>query len=225
MTLRADPGPRAVGPAGGPPSSRTVSRGTIGKPLSPSARRRSVARGGGTCRTSPHRVHRHVGPRGEPDVRVVDRGARTTTRRRAARGRASGHAALRPGRDSRSRSQHERDARRRAERSAEPEPRRWRAAAPEPRRARRPATHRTERPTASSSHRRPPPAIAPPPARRGKQEGAVPVAPRLPRCAPEGTRTPNLLIRSQMLYPLSYGRMAPQGRRRRYRPGARSPKP
>jgi hypothetical protein len=25
--------------------------------------------------------------------------------------------------------------------------------------------------------------------------------------APEGTRTPNLLIRSQMLYPLSYGRM------------------
>jgi hypothetical protein len=27
-------------------------------------------------------------------------------------------------------------------------------------------------------------------------------------CAPEGTRTPNLLIRSQMLYPLSYGRMS-----------------
>ena len=27
-------------------------------------------------------------------------------------------------------------------------------------------------------------------------------------CAPEGTRTPNLLIRSQMLYPLSYGRVA-----------------
>ena len=26
--------------------------------------------------------------------------------------------------------------------------------------------------------------------------------------APEGIRTPNLLIRSQMLYPLSYGRMA-----------------
>src|SRR3954471_18129246 len=26
--------------------------------------------------------------------------------------------------------------------------------------------------------------------------------------APEGTRTPNLLIRSQMLYPLSYGRLA-----------------
>ena len=45
------------------------------------------------------------------------------------------------------------------------------------------------------------------------------------RCAPEGTRTPNLLIRSQMLYPLSYGRMAPQGRRRRYRPGGRPPKP
>ena len=29
----------------------------------------------------------------------------------------------------------------------------------------------------------------------------------LNQCAPEGTRTPNLLIRSQMLYPLSYGRM------------------
>src|SRR5687768_1436485 len=27
-------------------------------------------------------------------------------------------------------------------------------------------------------------------------------------CAPEGIRTPNLLIRSQMLYPLSYGRVA-----------------
>ena len=26
------------------------------------------------------------------------------------------------------------------------------------------------------------------------------------QCAPEGIRTPNLLIRSQMLYPLSYGR-------------------
>ena len=26
--------------------------------------------------------------------------------------------------------------------------------------------------------------------------------------APEGTRTPNLLIRSQMLYPLSYGRLS-----------------
>ena len=28
------------------------------------------------------------------------------------------------------------------------------------------------------------------------------------RCAPEGTRTPNLLNRNQMLYPLSYGRCA-----------------
>jgi hypothetical protein len=28
------------------------------------------------------------------------------------------------------------------------------------------------------------------------------------RSAPEGIRTPNLLIRSQMLYPLSYGRMS-----------------
>ena len=31
---------------------------------------------------------------------------------------------------------------------------------------------------------------------------------RFPFCAPEGIRTPNLLIRSQMLYPLSYGRIA-----------------
>ena len=29
-------------------------------------------------------------------------------------------------------------------------------------------------------------------------------------CAPEGIRTPNLLIRSQMLYPLSYGRLSIQ---------------
>jgi hypothetical protein len=28
--------------------------------------------------------------------------------------------------------------------------------------------------------------------------------------APEGIRTPNLLIRSQMLYPLSYGRVSTQ---------------
>ena len=30
------------------------------------------------------------------------------------------------------------------------------------------------------------------------------------RGAPEGIRTPNLLIRSQMLYPLSYGRLVPE---------------
>ena len=30
--------------------------------------------------------------------------------------------------------------------------------------------------------------------------------------APEGTRTPNLLIRSQVLYPLSYGRSATKRR-------------
>ncbi len=35
--------------------------------------------------------------------------------------------------------------------------------------------------------------------------------------APEGIRTPNLLIRSQMLYPLSYGRMAANDRRAVYR--------
>ena len=29
------------------------------------------------------------------------------------------------------------------------------------------------------------------------------------KCAPEGIRTPNLLIRSQMLYPLSYGCRSP----------------
>ena len=32
---------------------------------------------------------------------------------------------------------------------------------------------------------------------------------RFPKRAPEGIRTPNLLIRSQMLYPLSYGRIVP----------------
>ena len=31
--------------------------------------------------------------------------------------------------------------------------------------------------------------------------------------APEGIRTPNLLIRSQMLYPLSYGRLVANDRR------------
>lgn len=35
----------------------------------------------------------------------------------------------------------------------------------------------------------------------------APMAFRLKVCAPEGIRTPNLLIRSQMLYPLSYGRI------------------
>jgi hypothetical protein len=35
----------------------------------------------------------------------------------------------------------------------------------------------------------------------------APKAFRLNTGAPEGIRTPNLLIRSQMLYPLSYGRM------------------
>jgi hypothetical protein len=34
-----------------------------------------------------------------------------------------------------------------------------------------------------------------------------------PRSAPEGIRTPNLLIRSQVLYPLSYGRRAASGQR------------
>ena len=48
--------------------------------------------------------------------------------------------------------------------------------------------------------------------------------------APEGIRTPNLLIRSQMLYPLSYGRRlqlfvadASQPRRRREDLNLRSP--
>ncbi len=46
-------------------------------------------------------------------------------------------------------------------------------------------------------------------ARPGKQSGPQPaflLVTALICCAPEGTRTPNLLIRSQMLYPLSYGR-------------------
>src|SRR6185437_7106249 len=37
---------------------------------------------------------------------------------------------------------------------------------------------------------------------------SVPSAFPLKDGAPEGIRTPNLLIRSQMLYPLSYGRMS-----------------
>ena len=36
------------------------------------------------------------------------------------------------------------------------------------------------------------------------------------RGAPGGIRTPNLLIRSQMLYPLSYGRTALEGQRLSY---------
>src|SRR5450756_2212355 len=45
------------------------------------------------------------------------------------------------------------------------------------------------------------------------------------RSAPEGIRTPNLLIRSQMLYPLSYGRRAHEGRPRGYMPPAGRPNP
>ena len=40
---------------------------------------------------------------------------------------------------------------------------------------------------------------------------AMYAGPRSTRRAPGEIRTPNLLIRSQMLYPLSYGRMTPQG--------------
>ncbi len=40
------------------------------------------------------------------------------------------------------------------------------------------------------------------------KEALVNVASGLDKSAPVGIRTPNLLIRSQMLYPLSYGRMA-----------------
>lgn len=44
---------------------------------------------------------------------------------------------------------------------------------------------------------------------RGRNEKRPPAnrGPLVVRCAPEGIRTPNLLIRSQMLYPLSYGRV------------------
>ena len=45
------------------------------------------------------------------------------------------------------------------------------------------------------------------------------------RGAPEGIRTPNLLIRSQMLYPLSYGRMAANDRREVYPLGQGRAKP
>ena len=41
---------------------------------------------------------------------------------------------------------------------------------------------------------------------RARREDAVAAFP-LDIGAPEGIRTPNLLIRSQMLYPLSYGRL------------------
>ena len=40
----------------------------------------------------------------------------------------------------------------------------------------------------------------------GGTADAIPPLSCLDRRAPEGIRTPNLLIRSQMLYPLSYGR-------------------
>ena len=43
------------------------------------------------------------------------------------------------------------------------------------------------------------------PQQRGRSAAATPLN-CLDRRAPEGIRTPNLLIRSQMLYPLSYGR-------------------
>jgi hypothetical protein len=39
----------------------------------------------------------------------------------------------------------------------------------------------------------------------GVRPGNKPIP--LAKSAPEGTRTPNLLIRSQVLYPLSYGRI------------------
>ena len=49
-----------------------------------------------------------------------------------------------------------------------------------------------------------------PKAGQSKAPTASPLAGACPtvstQCAPEGIRTPNLLIRSQMLYPLSYGR-------------------
>jgi hypothetical protein len=45
---------------------------------------------------------------------------------------------------------------------------------------------------------------------QGDQEPVSPSGkPALTCCAPEEIRTPNLLIRSQMLYPLSYGRSCP----------------
>ncbi len=43
---------------------------------------------------------------------------------------------------------------------------------------------------------------------RPRKTGAFLVFTVSTQCAPEETRTPNLLIRSQMLYPLSYGRLA-----------------
>ena len=47
--------------------------------------------------------------------------------------------------------------------------------------------------------------LSPDAVKAGRKRPALYVFP-VQLCAPEGTRTPNLLIRSQMLYPLSYGR-------------------
>ena len=44
------------------------------------------------------------------------------------------------------------------------------------------------------------------PENKRRPRSAFPQFTALTTGAPEGTRTPNLLIRSQMLYPLSYGR-------------------
>ncbi len=44
-------------------------------------------------------------------------------------------------------------------------------------------------------------------------------------CAPGGIRTPNRLIRSQILYPLSYGRPLPEGNWTSLTVSAHRPKP
>ena len=47
--------------------------------------------------------------------------------------------------------------------------------------------------------------------RNARNRRSAGVLPAVPICAPVGIRTPNLLIRSQMLYPLSYGRSSHGG--------------
>ena len=67
------------------------------------------------------------------------------------------------------------------------------------------------------------------PALRERRNGTAHMGRAVSRCAPGGIRTPNLLIRSQMLYPLSYGRIGIRrlrtGRREHYSQSRRSPKP
>ena len=137
--------PRARGPQDGssgrgrgPPGGRrtSVTWYPIGKPLSPCAQTSVVARGGGTCRTSPHRVHRHVESTAATRTYVWSIGS--SHHHQAPGGSWSGVRSrstatrLISANTATSASTMPRNARR-------ARTRRWGAAGPEPRRARRPA--------------------------------------------------------------------------------------